>query len=186
VRGPSGCGKTTLLLTLGGMLCPTSGRVQLEERDLYALSIPERTHVRRAAIGFVFQTFHLAPYLDVLENVLLAAGKSSRETRQRAQALLDQLRLANRAHHKPAQLSAGEKQRAGLARALLNKPRLILADEPTGNLDPDNAVQVFRHLREFQRAGGTVIVVTHGLPAGECANRILDMRAGRIEARSPA
>jgi ABC-type lipoprotein export system ATPase subunit len=181
VRGPSGCGKTTLLLTMGGMLRPSAGRACVDGQDLYALDTRQRARFRSEKIGFIFQMFHLVPYLNVLENVLLAAStRSNGAAPARATELLTELGLAPRLHHTPAELSAGERQRAAIARALFNRPKLVLADEPTGNLDPDNAHAVFRHLREFQRGGGTVVVVTHGSTAEEYADRIIEMRAGKI------
>jgi ABC-type lipoprotein export system ATPase subunit len=182
VRGPSGCGKTTLLLTLGGMQRPSDGSVQLGGRDLYALSPAERAGLRSSEIGFVFQMFHLVPYLDLLGNVLLACpGKSSAEVRRRAGGLLDELGLADRASHRPGELSAGERQRLAVARALLNRPKLILADEPTGNLDPENAAEVIRHLAEFHRGGGTVVLVTHGASADAHADRTLRLDQGQLK-----
>ena len=183
VRGPSGSGKTTLLLTLGGMQRPSDGSVQLAGRDLYALSPAERARLRSSEIGFVFQMFHLVPYLDLLGNVLLACpGKPSAEVRQRAGGLMDELGLADRASHRPGELSAGERQRLAVARALLNRPKLILADEPTGNLDPENAAEVIRHLAEFHRGGGTVVLVTHGVAADAHADRTLRLEQGRLVA----
>ena len=183
VRGPSGSGKTTLLLTLGGMQRPSDGSVQLAGRDLYALSPAERARLRSSEIGFVFQMFHLVPYLDLLGNVLLACpGKPSAEVRQRASGLMDELGLADRASHRPGELSAGERQRLAVARALLNRPKLILADEPTGNLDPENAAEVIRHLAEFHRGGGTVVLVTHGSAADAHADRSLRLEQGRLVA----
>ena len=182
VRGPSGCGKTTLLLTLGGMQRPSAGSVQLGGRDLYALSPAERAGLRSSEIGFVFQMFHLVPYLDLLGNVLLACpGKPSAEVRRRAGGLLDDLGLADRASHRPGELSAGERQRLAVARALLNRPKLILADEPTGNLDPENAAEVIRHLAEFHRGGGTVVLVTHGASADTHADRTLRLDQGQLK-----
>jgi putative ABC transport system ATP-binding protein len=182
VRGPSGCGKTTLLLTLGGMQRPSDGSVQLGGRDLYALSPAERAGLRSSEIGFVFQMFHLVPYLDLLGNVLLACpGKPSAEVRRRAGGLLDELGLADRASHRPGELSAGERQRLAVARALLNRPKLILADEPTGNLDPENAAEVIRHLAEFHRGGGTVVLVTHGASADAHADRTLRLEQGQLK-----
>ena len=181
VRGPSGSGKTTLLLTLGGMQQPSAGLVQFGGRDLYALSPADRAGLRSAEIGFVFQMFHLVPYLDLMGNVLLASpGKPGQALRQRAAGLLDELGLAERATHRPGELSAGERQRLAVARALLNRPRVILADEPTGNLDPENAAEVIRHLAEFHRAGGTVMLVTHGSAADTHADRILRLEQGRL------
>ncbi|MDE2643094.1 MAG: ABC transporter ATP-binding protein [Verrucomicrobiota bacterium] len=183
VRGPSGSGKTTLLLTLGGMQRPSDGSVQLAGRDLYALSPAERARLRSSEIGFVFQMFHLVPYLDLLGNVLLACpGKPSAEVRQRAGELMDELGLADRASHLPGELSAGERQRLAVVRALLNRPKLILADEPTGNLDPENAAEVIRHLAEFHRGGGTVVLVTHGSAADAHADRTLRLEQGRLVA----
>ena len=181
VRGPSGSGKTTLLLTLGGMQRPSEGLVQLAGRDLYAMSPAERARLRSSEIGFVFQMFHLVPYLDLLGNVLLACpGKPSAEVRQRAGELMDELGLADRASHRPGELSAGERQRLAVARALLNRPKLILADEPTGNLDPENAAEVIRHLVEFHRGGGTVVLVTHGEVVNAHADRTLSLEQGRL------
>jgi len=182
VRGPSGSGKTTLLLTLGGMQRPSDGSVQLAGRDLYALSPAERARLRSSEIGFVFQMFHLVPYLDLLGNVLLACpGKPSAEVRQRAGELMDELGLADRASHLPGELSAGERQRLAVVRALLNRPKLILAD-PTGNLDPGNAAEVIRHLAEFHRGGGTVVLVTHGEAVNAHADRTLSLEQGRLVA----
>ena len=182
IRGPSGCGKTTLLLTAGGMLSPTSGRVTVDGQDPYALSSRGRARFRAETIGFVFQMFHLVPYLNVLENVWLAAAPAgNKPDRERTRALLAQLGLGPREHHKPAALSTGERQRTAIARALLNQPKLILADEPTGNLDPESATGVFDQLRAFQRAGGTVIVVTHGAGAERYADRVIAMHSGAVD-----
>jgi len=180
VRGPSGSGKTTLLLTLGGMQRPSSGFVQFSGRDLYALSAADRASLRSTEIGFVFQMFHLVPYLDLMGNMLLASsGNPGPLVRQRAGELLDRLGLAERVNHRPGELSAGERQRLAVARALLNHPKLILADEPTGNLDPENAAEVIRHLAEFHKAGGTVVLVTHGTTADTHADRFLSLKHGR-------
>ena len=183
LRGPSGCGKTTLLLTAGGMLRPTAGQVSLQGRNLYSMSPGERNLLRGEVIGFVFQLFHLLPYLNVQENILLAANPGRRGTtavRARARDLLSRLGLEPREHHRPAALSAGERQRIAIARALLNRPQLILADEPTGNLDPQNADDVFRQLKGFHTGGGTILLVTHGVSAEAYADRVLEMRAGSV------
>lgn len=181
IRGPSGCGKTTLLLMLGGMLRPTTGRTLVADQDLYSLDSKRRAQFRASTIGFVFQMFHLVPYLSVFENVLMARNSIEPEaSRARAFDLLKQFGLGHRMDHTPSELSAGERQRTAIARALLNHPKLILADEPTGNLDPENATEVFRHLSAFHKAGGTVIVVTHGNGAESCSDRVVRMREGTI------
>ena len=182
LRGPSGSGKTTLLMAIAGMLRPSAGTVTVAGEDLYTLSQQERARFRAGQIGFVFQMFHLVPYLNTSENIALAArGQGSVNREEAVPRLLDQLGLAGRATHKPAELSAGEKQRTAIARALLNRPQLVLADEPTGNLDPDNAATVLKHLADFQRGGGTVVVATHGPAADAFATRNISLRAGRLD-----
>ncbi len=174
IKGASGSGKTTLLLTLGGMLRPSGGVVSVNGTDLYSQSPSSRAEFRATEVGFVFQMFHLVPYLDVEENVRLAVNNGANPGR--VSELLEQFGLGHRLTHTPGELSAGERQRVALARALVNEPRLILADEPTGNLDPENDRQVFEHLAEYHRAGGTVIVVTHGSTADEFADRIVNLK----------
>jgi putative ABC transport system ATP-binding protein len=183
IKGASGSGKSTLLLTLGGMQRPTQGTVRIDGSEVYALSPADRARFRARSVGFVFQLFHLLPYLDTLENVLtgLPPGSDAVAGRQSAVTLLEQLGLAERARHKPATLSAGERQRVALARALLKKPPVILADEPTGNLDPGNAAAVFEHLSRYHQAGGTVVVVTHGTDADRFANRAFHIANGRLK-----
>ncbi|MBN1507195.1 MAG: ABC transporter ATP-binding protein [Sedimentisphaerales bacterium] len=178
VCGPSGSGKTTLLMMIAAMLHPSRGCVRFGEKDIYGMTGPERAKFRANNIGFVFQMFHLVPYLSVVENVLVAGGAVGNHDGARAKELLQQLGLQHRLRHRPAELSAGEKQRAAIARALLNRPKLILADEPTGNLDPENAAGVLKHLRDFQQAGGTVIMATHGPAAGDVATRTIHLREG--------
>jgi len=181
VRGPSGSGKTTLLLLLGGMLRPTSGKLFFENLDLYTTSPRERAEFRAKNVGFIFQMFHLVPYLSVFENILLASPHTpTGKERKRSHDLLGELGLADRMTHTPAELSAGERQRAAIARALFNQPKLILADEPTGNLDSDNAAEVFKHLEGFKQKGGTVVLVTHGLRGDEEADRILQLENGKL------
>jgi putative ABC transport system ATP-binding protein len=183
VRGPSGCGKTTLLLMLGGMLHPTSGTVTVADQGLYGLAANKRARFRSEQIGFVFQMFHLVAYLSVLDNVLLAGGSRGRKAddRARAEDLLKQFGLADRITHKPSELSAGERQRTAIARALFNRPTVLLADEPTGNLDPDNAAETVRYLQEYQKGqGGTVVMVTHSDTADSVADRIVRMKAGKL------
>ncbi len=184
IKGPSGSGKSTLLLTIGGMVRPSEGRVVVAGTDIYALAPGQRARFRAENIGFVFQLFHLVPYLNVLENVLvptLAAGDGEGR-RQEALALLERFGLADRLDHRPAELSIGERQRVAMARALLNRPRLLLADEPTGNLDPDNATEIMNYLAGFHRDGGTVVVVTHEDLAARYAQRTFHLRDGRIVA----
>lgn len=181
VKGHSGSGKSTLLFTLGGMLVPSSGEVFLEEKSLYAMTDRQRTTCRAERIGFVFQSYYLLPYLTVRENILVAARlHSDRLSGKEAEDLAASLGLAERLHHRPAELSAGEKQRVALARALISRPALILADEPTGNLDPENAHIVIDRLCRFHHDGGTVIMVSHDNEADEVAGRILYMEKGSI------
>ncbi|MHC4441387.1 MAG: ABC transporter ATP-binding protein [Planctomycetota bacterium] len=182
IRGQSGSGKTTLLLTIGGMLSPTSGIVSVDGCDIYTMGTRQRAGFRADNIGFVFQMFHLVPYLTVIENVVLSVqGSSKKNVRTEAGELLERLGLSARGHHKPPELSAGERQRVAIARATLSRPKIILADEPTGNLDPQNAAQVVEGLAMFHRSGGTVIVVTHGTPADKYADRIIRLKDGRIQ-----
>jgi ABC-type lipoprotein export system ATPase subunit len=181
VCGASGSGKTTLLMIVAAMLRPSRGAVRWDGEDIYHMTGPERARFRANHIGFVFQMFHLVPYLNVLENVLVAGGAVGRTDRARAEGLLQRLGLGDRLRHRSAELSAGEKQRTAIARALLNRPGLILADEPTGNLDPQNADGVLTHLRDFQQEGGTVIMATHGPAAKECATRTVYLRDGSLD-----
>ena len=181
VRGSSGCGKSTLLLTVGGMIRPSEGKVFLNEQDLYALSSRQRAGLRATHIGFVFQMFHLVPYLNILENVLAPALAGPRMAPPQATALLERLHLSERLSHRPAELSTGERQRVALARALLNNPSIILADEPTGNLDPENATQVMNCLAEFHAHGGTVLLVTHEALADPYAQRTVFLARGGME-----
>lgn len=177
IVGPSGSGKSTLLLMMGAMLRPTTGVVELNGRDLYSFSPGGRARLRSTEIGFVFQMFHLVAYLSVLDNILIAARELDASTaRQHAEKLIDEMGLAHRIGHKPSELSAGERQRAAIARALITSPKVILADEPTGNLDPENAADAVRHLKKFQSDGGTVVMVTHGTAADDAADRVIRLR----------
>ena len=180
INGPSGSGKTTLLMTIGAMLRPTSGTVRIDGIDIYRQSESERTKLRAERIGFVFQMFHLLPYLTTLENVLLSAGPKAGRYRERAVEILQRLRLSDRIDHRPGELSAGEKQRTALARAMLTEPQIILADEPTGNLDEESAAEVLGYLSEFHRKGGTVVLVTHGKDANQYADRVVHLKNGRL------
>jgi putative ABC transport system ATP-binding protein len=181
VRGPSGCGKTTLLLTAGGLLRPSTGQVSLDGQDPYVLSSEKRSRMRASMIGFVFQQFHLIPYLTVRQNIMAPSlALPAKEAEQRAQQLVSNFGLDDRAGYVPAQLSTGQRQRTALARALLNKPKIILADEPTGNLDEDNADIVFDYLSKYVSDGGCVLLVTHDIRAASHATKILQMSQGRI------
>ena len=180
VQGPSGCGKTTLLLLAGGLLAPTSGTVAIDGQNPYELDPDARAQFRAAHVGFVFQQFHLVPYLTVLENVLAAGVATGLEdARPRARELVSHFGLDHRLHHVPGRLSTGERQRAAMARALLNRPRLLLADEPTGNLDRENAEAMLSYLKEFTREGA-VLLVTHDDRAVQFADSVVHIREGKL------
>ena len=180
-RGPSGSGKSTMLLVAGALLRPTSGNLTLGGQDPYALSPAKRGAVRAAQIGFVFQQFHLIPYLSVRDNILApAVALPNPEAGARADELIDRFGLRERAQHLPAQLSTGERQRTALARAMLNQPKILLADEPTGNLDEDNGQVAVDHLAEFVSEGGTVLMVTHEQTGISHADRILRIEGGKL------
>lgn len=181
VRGPSGCGKTTLLLTAGSLLRPSTGQLSLDGQDPYMLSSEMRSRMRARKIGFVFQQFHLIPYLTVRQNIMAPSlALPAKEAVQRTQELVSSFGLDDRAGHVPAQLSTGQRQRTALARALLNKPKIILADEPTGNLDEDNSDIVFDYLSKYVSDGGCVLLVTHDVRAAAHATKTLQMSQGRI------
>ena len=181
VRGPSGSGKTTLLLCLGGMLHPSRGRILLAGNNIYAMNTGERTSFRAQNIGFVFQMFHLVPYLNISDNVLLAANKMSKQSgKKKVTELLSSFNISEREDHKPSELSAGEKQRTAVARALYNNPKIVLADEPTGNLDPQNAGEIIGYLSGYHKKGGTVIIVTHGKIADQYADRVIYLEEGKV------
>jgi len=182
VKGPSGCGKSTLLLTIGGMLKATTGNIIVNSNRIHKMDERQRAKFRAENIGFVFQMFHLVPYLNLVENVQLPAGTVRNKSLNKLTVieLLKRLHLTERAKHKPLEMSAGEIQRAAIARALIIQPKIILADEPTGNLDPENSVEVIKHLWEFKNDGGTVIMVTHGADADKFADRIVQLRNGTI------
>jgi putative ABC transport system ATP-binding protein len=183
IVGPSGSGKSTFLLMFGGMLSPASGNVLIEGQSLYDLSPERRAAVRREKIGFVFQTFNLVPYLTALENVqipLFLAHLNDVEQEQRAVALLERIGLGDRLDHKPSELSVGQQQRVALARMLANDPPIILADEPTGNLDPETSQAILDFLQEVNKEGRTIVMVTHDMRAAGTAQRTLRLVDGAI------
>ncbi len=180
VMGPSGSGKSTLVNLLAALDRPTAGRIEVEGAEITALSEDERVRYRREKVGIIFQQFHLFPFLDALENVMVAQHYHSVADAPEALAALERVGLADRAHHLPAQLSGGEQQRVCVARALINQPRLILADEPTGNLDADNEDRVLRLLRELHAEGHTLVTVTHTARVGNLADRRVELHHGRI------
>lgn len=190
IMGPSGCGKSTLLHLLGGLLSPTSGSIIIDGEDLAKVSDAERTDIRRRKIGFVFQRFNLFPTLTAEGNLKLAekihegSGKGSAEKRREVLGLL---KLEDKMHHKPVELSGGEQQRVALARAVINNPAIILADEPTGNLDTENSEIVLDMFRELNRKlGQTIIMITHNPEAAAVCSRIIRMRDGVVEGEMAA
>ena len=180
IMGPSGSGKTTLINILGGLDHPTSGRVVVDGMEIGELSERELTRYRADKIGFVFQQFHLVPYLTALENVMLAQYFHSITDEKDAADALRRVGLADRLEHLPAQLSGGEQQRVAIARALINHPKLILADEPTGNLDEENEATILKLLHELHSAGHTILVVTHSQAIGNLADRRIELEHGRL------
>ncbi|MEW1908119.1 ABC transporter ATP-binding protein [Kitasatospora sp. NPDC085895] len=184
VMGPSGSGKTTLLNCLSGLDDIDAGRVEVEGRDLFAMSDAERTEHRARAMGFVFQAFNLIPVFSAAENVelpLLLTGTAPREARARAEAMLDRVGLGHRTAHRPGELSGGEQQRVTIARALVARPAVVWADEPTGNLDSTMAAQVMDLLHTLNRdEGQTIVLVTHDEAIGARLPRVIRMRDGRL------
>jgi putative ABC transport system ATP-binding protein len=183
VMGPSGSGKSTFMNLIGCLDRPTAGRYLLQGRDIAGLSRDELAVVRNRKIGFVFQGFNLLPRQSAIDNVelpMLYAGRSARERRERARAKLEMVGLGGRLDHHPAQLSGGQQQRVAIARALVNEPVLILADEPTGNLDTRTSVEVMAQFQALNRTGITVLLVTHEEDIARYASRILGFRDGRL------
>ena len=183
IVGPSGSGKSTLLLVLGGMLSPSAGDVFVDSQSLYSIGPEERAALRQRKIGFVFQTFNLIPYLSAVENVqipLLIGCVEEAEHERRAIALLEKVGLGDRLDHKPSELSVGQQQRVALARMLANDPAVILADEPTGNLDPDTGQELLSFLDDPNREGRTIVMVTHDMRAAQRAKRTLRLADGKI------
>jgi len=183
IMGPSGCGKSTMLHLLGGLLTPTKGRIVIDGEDLTAATDAKRTDIRRRKIGFVFQRFNLFPTLTAEGNLRLAErihGNGAGDPDRRRE-ILRMLRLDDKLHHKPLELSGGEQQRVALARAVVNRPALVLADEPTGNLDSENSEIVLKMFRELNdRFNQTIVMITHNPEAAAACQRIIQMRDGHI------
>src|SRR5262249_1873044 len=185
IMGPSGCGKSTFLHVVGGMLKPTSGRVLIQGEDLTDMSDAARTDLRRRKIGFVFQRFNLFPTLSAEGNLKLAqrihTNSKNGGDSQRRREILRVLKLEDKMHHRPLELSGGEQQRVALARAIINQPAIILADEPTGNLDSDNSAVVLDMLRDLnKKLGQTIVMITHNAEAAARTDRIIEMRDGHV------
>jgi putative ABC transport system ATP-binding protein len=182
IMGPSGSGKSTLVNLIGCLDRPTSGEIWLDGQDVAQMTASELNRVRAEKIGFVFQQFHLIPYLTALENVMLAQYFHSMTDEQEALEALERIGLKGRANHVPSQLSGGEQQRVCIARALINDPRIVLADEPTGNLDAANEEIVLRLLRELHQQGRTIVMVTHDPVVARLADRRIELHHGKIAA----
>ncbi|MFN8286243.1 MAG: ABC transporter ATP-binding protein [Chitinophagales bacterium] len=188
LMGPSGSGKSTLMNILGCLDSPTDGSYVLNGQEVSKMTDDELARVRNKEIGFIFQTFNLLPRLSALENVALPmiyAGMSKAERTQRAEAVMEMVSLKDRMHHKPNELSGGQRQRVAIARALVNNPSIILADEPTGNLDTKTSYEIMNIFEEINNKGNTVIVVTHEEDIARHAKRILRLRDGKIETDNP-
>jgi putative ABC transport system ATP-binding protein len=183
IMGPSGSGKSTLVNLIGCLDRPSSGEIWLDNQNVANISAADLNRVRAEKIGFVFQQFHLIPYLTALENVMLAQYFHSMTDAQEALAALEGVGLKERAHHLPSQLSGGEQQRVCIARALINDPKIVLADEPTGNLDAQNEEIVLRLLRQLHRQGRTIVMVTHDPVVARLADRRIELHHGKIAAQ---
>jgi putative ABC transport system ATP-binding protein len=185
IMGPSGSGKTTLMNIIGCLDRPTSGQYVLEGEDITKLNRDELAQIRNRKIGFVFQNFNLLPRTSALENVELPlfynSSLSARERHRRAVEILEKLGLGDRLHHHPSQLSGGQQQRAAIARALINRPSLVLADEPTGNLDTASSKEIMKVFQQLNAEGITIIVVTHEKDIADYTRRVIHMRDGTVE-----
>ena len=183
IMGPSGCGKSTLLNIMGLLDTPTEGTYTFDGKDVSQLSERERTKIRKGTIGFVFQSFNLIDDLNVYENVelpLLYMGVPARERKKRVEAILDRMAMSHRRKHFPCQLSGGQQQRIAIARAVVGEPKIILADEPTGNLDSKNSKEVMDLLCELNKGGTTIVMVTHSQHNASFADRIISLYDGQI------
>ena len=183
IMGPSGCGKTTLLNIMGLLDTPTEGTYTFNGKDVSQLSERERTKIRKGTIGFVFQSFNLIDDLDVYENVelpLLYMGVPAKERKKRVSEILDRMAMSHRRKHFPCQLSGGQQQRIAIARAVVGEPKIILADEPTGNLDSKNSKEVMDLLCELHQKGTTIVMVTHSQHNASFADRIINLYDGQI------
>ena len=183
IMGPSGCGKSTLLNILGLLSSPSEGTYMLDGKDVSTLSESDRIKLRKGALGFVFQSFNLIDELNVSENIelpLLYMGVSAKERKEAVKAVIDRVAMGHRAKHFPAQLSGGQQQRVAIARAVISNPKLILADEPTGNLDSKNGREVMELLKELHREGTTIVMVTHSQRDASYADRIINLFDGQI------
>jgi len=187
--GPSGCGKSTLLNLVAGLDTPTSGEIVLDGRSTTSLTSDEWTKIRRETIGIVFQAFHLVHGLTAEENIalpLMLRGDGGREVRNRVDELLERVGMAHRRLHRPAELSGGEQQRIAIARALVHRPRLLLADEPTGNIDSHQGAEIMALIRDLATSGGqTVLLVTHSTQAAQTGDYTWTMRDGQLISRTP-
>lgn len=189
LMGPSGSGKSTLMNLLGCLDTPTSGKYWLNDTDVSRLSDNDLAEIRNKEIGFVFQTFNLLPRSTALQNValpLVYAGLSANERQQRATEVLRQVGLSDRMDHRPNQLSGGQRQRVAVARALVKRPSIILADEPTGNLDSKTSVEIMKLLEEIHENGNTIILVTHEEEIARYARRVVKLRDGQVDSDMPA
>jgi len=183
VMGESGAGKSTLLSILGAMSAPTNGRLVVDGMDVYHLRPEQQTDFRREFLGFIFQSFHLVPYLTVLENVMLPLAvikMSNRQKKEMAQSALIQVGLTEKADRLPNQISGGESERVAIARAIVNEPPVLLADEPTGNLDSQTSREIMQQLNTLNRAGMTIIMVTHSQACADYARRLLQISDGKL------
>lgn len=184
IMGESGAGKSTLLGILGAMSAPSTGRLQVDGIDVYALNQDQLADFRREYLGFVFQSFHLVPYLSVIENVMLPLAVSRQgnpEKRRRAQDALIQVGLEAKAARLPGEISGGEKERVAVARAIVNEPPVLLADEPTGNLDSGNSREIMRMFQRLNASGMTIIMVTHSAECSSYAGRVMQLSDGRLK-----